>query len=109
MRIELEIPKEFEEDYANDKFKEFFSRVLCDIDRKGACGLYEEEIAEMFIYAFDNSKLAYNTDKVVEELRTNSICKSCLNNKNSLSICGDFCDFAKRLMIVKAGGVNGNE
>lgn len=49
---------------------------------------------------------AYDIDKVVEELRSDSICKHCLNNKNSLSICEEFCDFAKRLMIVKEGGSN---
>lgn len=68
MRIEIEIPKEFERDYTRDTFKDFFSRVLCDIDNMGMCGKYEEEITKMFIKAFDESKLAYDIDKVVEEL-----------------------------------------
>lgn len=74
MRIEIEIPEEFEKDYTKDKFKDFFSRVLLDIDQKGACGLYEEEIAEMMIEAFDKSKPAYDINKVVEKVRE-------LNNK----------------------------
>lgn len=69
MRIEIEIPKEFETDYNGDKFKEFFSRVLCDIEKgKCLCGNYEKETAEMFLKAFDESKIAFDTEKVIEEL-----------------------------------------
>lgn len=69
MRIEIEIPKEFEADYTGDKFKDFFSRVLCDIkEGKCLCGNYEIEIAEMFIKAFYESKPAYDVEKVVEEM-----------------------------------------
>lgn len=68
MRIEIEIPKEFENDYKGDTFKDFFSRVLCDIENGTLCGNYEKEIAEMFIKAFDESKSAYNVEKVVAEL-----------------------------------------
>ena len=39
-----------------DKFKDFFSRVIADIDCKGMCGRYEKEIAEMFLKAFDDSE-----------------------------------------------------
>lgn len=57
MRIEIEIPKEFEIDYKQDKFKDFFSRVLCDIEEgKCLCGNYEIEIIEMFAKAFKESK-----------------------------------------------------
>ena len=52
----MEIPKEFEEDYRKDRFKDFFERVLADIDFGGACGLYEKETAEMFINAFSDSQ-----------------------------------------------------
>lgn len=68
MKIEIEIPKEFESDYKRDKFKDFFSRVLCDIENGVLCGNYEKEIAEMFIKAFDESKPAYDVDGVVAEL-----------------------------------------
>lgn len=43
-------------DYIADKFKDFFSRVIADIDCKGMCGRYEKEIAEMFLKAFDDSE-----------------------------------------------------
>lgn len=70
MRIEIEIPDEFEVDYKNDKFEDFFKRVLCDIEKGTLCGIYEKEIAEMFIKAFEESKPAYNVDKVVAELES---------------------------------------
>lgn len=63
MRIEIEIPKEFEHDYKSDKFKDFFSRVLCDIEDGTLCGNYEKETVEMFLKAFDESKTAYDVEK----------------------------------------------
>ena len=56
MKVVIEIPNDFTIDYARDKFKDFFSRVITDIDCKGMCGRYEKEIADMFLTAFDNSK-----------------------------------------------------
>ena len=56
MRVVIDIPKDFARDYSADKFKEFFSRVIADIDNGGLlCGNYEKEIAEMFLKAFDDS------------------------------------------------------
>ena len=44
VKIEIEIPKEFEGDYNSDKFEDFFMRVLADIDWNGnLCGNYEKE------------------------------------------------------------------
>lgn len=66
MKIIIDIPKEFESDYKGDLFKDFFSRVLCDIEKgKCLCGSYEIEIAEMFLKAFDESK---TIDNIVAEL-----------------------------------------
>ena len=56
MKVVINIPKDFTGDYIADKFKDFFSRVIADIDCKGMCGRYEEEIAEMFLKAFDDSE-----------------------------------------------------
>lgn len=56
MKVVIDIPKDFEGDYIVDKFKDFFSRVIEDIDCKGMCGRYEKEIAEMFLKAFDDSE-----------------------------------------------------
>ena len=56
MKVVIDIPKDFEGDYIVDKFKDFFLRVIADIDCKGMCGRYEKEIAEMFLKAFDDSE-----------------------------------------------------
>ena len=37
MIIQLEIPKEFAKDYANNRFDDFFRRVYADIDNEGIC------------------------------------------------------------------------
>ena len=68
MRIEIEIPKEFEGDYSKDRFDEFFCRVLSDISDGTTCGRYERETAEMFLKAFSESKVAYDVETVVAEL-----------------------------------------
>ena len=56
MKVVIDIPNDFTGDYIVDKFKDFFSRVIADIDCNGMCGRYEKEIAEMFLKAFDDSE-----------------------------------------------------
>ena len=68
MRIEIEIPKEFECDYGMDKLRDFFSRVLHDISKGRLCGKYEQEIAEMLQKAFVESKVAYDVESKVAKL-----------------------------------------
>lgn len=55
MKLTIDIPKGYEQDFIRDKFKDFFSRVIADIDYDGLCGNYEKEIAEMFLEAFDKA------------------------------------------------------
>lgn len=55
VKLTIDIPREYERDFIGDKFKDFFSRVIADINCNGLCGNYEKEIAEMFIKAFDES------------------------------------------------------
>ena len=75
MRIEIEIPKEFEEHFNQDKFKDSFGRIMEEIRsnlRSRYCsyaGRYEYETIEMLQKAFENSRKAYDVDKVVEELK----------------------------------------
>ena len=74
MRIEIDIPKEFEEHFNQDKFKDSFERIMADIKHSlenGNClcaGRYELETIEMLENAFENSKSAYSVNKVIEEL-----------------------------------------
>ena len=75
MRIEIDIPKEFEEHFKQDKFKNSFERIMADIWHSleiGNClcaGNYEYETIEMLEEALENSKTAYDVDKVVNELK----------------------------------------
>lgn len=55
VKITIDIPREYERDFIADKFKDFFSRVIADINCDGMCGFYEKEIAEMFLEAFDKA------------------------------------------------------
>lgn len=68
MKVVIDIPKDFTGDYIADKFKDFFSRVIADIDCNGMCGRYEKEIAEMFLKAFDDSEESYDVNTVVNQL-----------------------------------------
>jgi hypothetical protein len=66
MRIEIEIPKEFEEHFKQDRFEESLQRLRTN----SLAGRYEEETLEMLIEAFKNAKPAYDVDKVVNELES---------------------------------------
>lgn len=47
---------DFERDDIADKFKDFFLRIIANINYKGVCGRYEKKIAEMFLKAFGDSE-----------------------------------------------------
>ena len=55
VKLTIDIPRAYERDFINDKFKDFFSRVIADIDCSGLRGNYEKEIAEMFLEAFEKA------------------------------------------------------
>lgn len=56
MIIQLEIPKEFENDYQKDRFDDFFKRVNASINHFSIFGNYEAEITQMMACAFKESK-----------------------------------------------------
>lgn len=101
MRIEIEIPKEFEKHFNEDKFKDSFERIMADIKhslQNGDClcvGRYEHETMEMLEKALENSKPAYSVDKIVEELESE------LGKGNIAIDLGEF----RLFEIVKQGGV----
>lgn len=78
MRIEIEIPKEFEKHFKQDKFKDSFERIMADIKHSLesgywlCAGRYEYETIEMLQKSFENSRQAYDVDKVIEELELHS-------------------------------------
>lgn len=59
MKLLIEIPKEFEEHFNNDKFKDSLERVVTDIKYQGCplSGLYERELIEMLEIAMTNAKV----------------------------------------------------
>ena len=56
MIIQLEIPKEFENDYQNDRFDDFFKRVNASMKHFSIFGNYEAETVQMMHDAFEHSK-----------------------------------------------------
>ena len=54
MKITIEIPEAFECDWKKDKFKDAFMRLK--MDAHAIAGLYEKEICDMFIQAFDKAE-----------------------------------------------------
>ena len=78
MRIEIDIPKEFEEHFNQDKFKDSFERIMADIKHSLenvdclCAGRYEYETIEMLEKALENSKTIYDGDKVIKELELHS-------------------------------------
>ena len=88
MKVVIDIPKDFTGDYIADKFKDFFSRVIADIDCKCMCGRYEKEIAEMFLKAFDDSeeKISCNCQYNSNSRDNEPCCRCDSNHTNADSI-----------------------
>lgn len=66
MRIEIEIPKEFEGHFEQDRFEDSLHRLCADAHL--IAGKYDKEVAIMLIKAFKESEPAYSVEKVIEEL-----------------------------------------
>lgn len=75
MRIEIEIPKEFEEHFKRDKFEDTLHRLNADAHL--IAGNYEKETAIMLIKAFKESKPAYDVDAVIAGLKKESYQEWC--------------------------------
>ena len=106
MRIEIDIPKEFEEHFKQDKFKDSLERIMVDIFHSlenGDClcaGRYEYETIEMLEKALENSKTAYDVDKVVEELELHSF------ELGTDTLPAHYVRLNEAIEIVKQGGVS---
>jgi hypothetical protein len=60
MRVEIEIPKEFECDFNKDRFKETFYRL--SVDAHLMAGNYEKETLKMLLKAFENANVWADED-----------------------------------------------
>ena len=121
MRIEIEIPKEFEEHFKQDKFKDSLERIMADIWHYleiGNClcaGNYEYETIEMLAEALENSKSAYDVDKVAGELKKHKDTTDLTTVDEEMVVGftiyqGAFNDaIDKAIEIVKQGGVSDDE
>ena len=107
MKIEIDIPKEFEEHFKQDKFKDSFERIMADLKNCLCAGRYEYETIKMLEEALENSKTAYDVDKVIKELNKLDV-KAIKRYKG-----GTFGDYegtdyyikkSEAIEIVKAGG-----
>lgn len=99
MRIEIEIPKEFEEHFEQDKFEDTLHRLSADAHL--IAGKYEQETAIMLIKAFADSKPAYDVEKVVFQLE----CQA----DRRINRCPNKISLDKAIYIVKKGGVDNAE
>ena len=106
MIIEIEIPKEFEEHFKQDKFKDSLERIMADIKHSlenGDClcaGRYEYETIEMLVKALENSKTIYDVDKVIKELELHSF------ELGTDTIPVHYVRLNEAIEIVKQGGVS---
>lgn len=57
MKITIEIPKDFEQDFKDNKFSDALDRFIVDVDYEGLAGNYEVEIAHMLKEAFAKAKI----------------------------------------------------
>lgn len=48
MKLTIDIPKGYERDFIADKFKDFFSRVIADINCDGMCGFMKRKSQKCF-------------------------------------------------------------
>ena len=61
MKITIDIPKEFEEHYKKDRFRDSLLRLKCDAHL--LAGDYEKELADMLAKAFENTTTAKKIKK----------------------------------------------
>lgn len=99
MKLVIEIPKEFEQDWKYDSFADSLNRLIADIHC--LAGKYEKETAEMLIDAFDKAyelscedcisrQSAYEAvDLRIQELRTHpQFCKKHPNTSDVIDVLG---------------------
>lgn len=69
MKVVIDIPKEFEQHFNMDKFKDSLLRVRCDTRYcfgDGVSGGYEIELLDMLVKAFEKAEVVHSTCKRIE-------------------------------------------
>ena len=87
MKITIEIPKEYEDEFLNNRFKESLNRAYVDLDyykENTLCGVYERETLDMLRKAFENAIVESDTDtlnKIVSIVNNEKQSTSCEHTK----------------------------
>lgn len=96
--IVLKIPKEFEQDFNADKFKECFKRVLWDCkawNYAKASGRYEHETLEMLLDAFNEAVvLPKGHGRLIDADEFKNYCQTGLENVKPLFKTEKYCKLA---------------
>lgn len=71
MKVVIDIPKEFEQHFNEDKFKDSLLRLKTDINYglehdETISGIYEIELLDMLITAFGNAKITVSNVNIEE-------------------------------------------
>ena len=66
MKVTIEIPKEFEKHFDNDRFEDSLKRLKADAGECSA-GLYEIELCEMLIAAFKEAEVKEDEERWLTE------------------------------------------
>lgn len=113
MKIEIDIPQEFEEHFILDKFEDSLHRLSSDAHL--IAGNYEQETAIMLIKAFKESKTAYDVDKIVERLENCSDSTTFRYDKETgvlyeveADVWARIADGTEVVIPIKSGGTNGH-
>lgn len=70
MKITIDIPKEFEQHFSNDRFKDSLERLKVDAGTFCMAGRYEIELCEMLQQAFKNAEVVNYAENEKERNNT---------------------------------------
>ena len=66
MKLMIDIPKEFEQHFAEDQFKDGLERIKAELNEDFVfAGNYERELLDMLVVAFEEARIAH-TDYEIE-------------------------------------------
>lgn len=100
MKITIDIPKEFEQHFNNDRFRDSLKRIITDVTDEiesdfSISGKYEIELCEMLIKAFKNAEPVKCGKWIKGKYWDEWFCSVCRNGANIDSkenpILSDYC------------------
>lgn len=62
MKLVIDIPKDFEKHFSEDKFKDSLERIKADLNEDFVfAGNYERELLDMLVVAFEEARVIHST------------------------------------------------